>query len=212
MPTLVLASTSPRRRELLSLLGIPFEVDAPDFVETVVAGRPPIALARSFALGKAQSCAAKRPGAVVVGSDTLIEVDGAVLGKPADSADARAMLGRLRGRRHLIHTAVAVVCAAAGFSEAGSETVHVQMRLCTDREIDDYVASGEGLGKAGAYSIQGAGGQLIEGIAGDFPAAVGLPLRLTAGLLLKLGLTPVVDVEVLYSRKPYPNWQQFASG
>jgi septum formation protein len=211
MPALVLASTSPRRRELLSLLGIPFEVDDPDFVETITAGQSPIALARSFALGKAQSCAAKRPGAVVVGSDTLIEVDGAVLGKPADSADARAMLRRLGGRGHLIHTAVAVVCAAAGFSEAGSETVHVRMRPFTDREIDDYVASGECLGKAGAYSIQGAGGQLIEGIAGDFPAAVGLPLRLTAGLLRKLGLVPVVDVEVLYSRKPYSNWARFSS-
>lgn len=210
MPLLVLASTSPRRKELLSLLGIPFEIDEPAFDETVMPGESPIVLARSFALGKARSCAVNHPESVVVGSDTLIEVDRDVLGKPAGSADARTMLRRLRGRIHLIHTAVAVVQPSRDVEHVGVESVQVEMRAFTDREIDEYVATGECIGKAGAYSIQGAGADLIDRIAGDFPAAVGLPLRLTARLLRQAGLSPAVDVEDLYRQHPYPNWARFS--
>jgi septum formation protein len=210
MPFLVLASTSPRRRDLLALLGIPFTIDDPEFDEVVRSGHAPLAQAASFALGKAQSCAGRHADAVVVGSDTLIEVDGDPLGKPVDAADARAMLRRLQGRTHLIHTAVAVVRKARHLEAVEMETVRVAMRALTDAAIEEYVGSREYAGKAGGYSIQGIGGALIERIVGDFPAAVGLPLRLTGRLLQRAGLETPVDLDALYREKPYPNWAKFS--
>ncbi len=211
MPRLILASTSPRRKELLALLGVPFEVEAPDFVEQVTSGRSPGALVQSFALGKARVVAGRHPESVVVGSDTLIEIGGEVIGKPIDAVEARAMLRRLQGRLHHIHTAIAVVQVSENIEQVGAETVRVEFRPLTDRDIEAYVATGEGLDKAGAYSIQGAGGELIAALDGDFPAAVGLPLRLTARLLRQAGVFLGVDVEDLYRRKPYPNWGRFPS-
>jgi septum formation protein len=210
MTRLILASTSPRRKELLALLGVPFDVALPECEETLGPARAPEELARSFALEKARTCARCHPDSVVVGSDTLIEIDRKVIGKPADAAEARSMLRRLQGRLHFIYTAVAVVHISRAIELVGVEAVHVKFRLLSDREIDEYVATGEGLDKAGAYSIQGAGGELIAKIVGDFSAAVGLPLRLTARLLGQAGVPLGVSVEDLYRRKPYPNWSRFA--
>lgn len=210
MTRLILASTSPRRKELLALLGIPFDVAVPECEETTRPVRAPEELARSFALEKARTCASRHPDSVVVGSDTLVGIDGEVIGKPADAAEACSILRRLQGRMHLIYTAVAVVQVTRAIELAGVEGVHVEFRPLSDREIDEYVATGEGLDKAGAYSIQGAGGELIAKLVGDFPAAVGLPLRLTARLLGQAGVPLGVDVEDLYRRKPYPNWARFA--
>jgi septum formation protein len=206
---LILASTSPRRRELLALLQVPFEAVEPTFVEQLRGGLPPDEQARLFAEGKAQLCGARFPHDLVLGSDTLISIDEAVLGKPADSAEAGAMLRRLRGRDHLIHTAVALRQEAAGRQDVGIETVRVWVRSLSEAEVEAYVRSEEGMGKAGAYSIQGAGGGLIERIEGDYTAVVGLPLRLVAGLLTKHGMDPPVDVEGLYRKKPYQNWGKF---
>src|SRR5579885_3140945 len=167
---LILASTSPRRKDLLALLGVPFEVVEPDFQEDLRAPGPPEELAGRFARGKAESCAARRPDALVVGSDTLIAWEGLVLGKPRDLAEAGAMLRRLRGRPHAIHTAVALRRLADGVEAVEVETVRVWMRGFAEEELDAYLRTGESLGKAGAYSIQGRGAGLIERIEGDYPA------------------------------------------
>jgi septum formation protein len=205
---LILASTSPRRKELLGLLGVPFEVAEPSFVEEIRRDLPPEEQARSFAAGKARSCAARFPGTLILGSDTLIAIGQEILGKPADVQEARTMLRRLRGRRHVIHTAVALLRPAGG-EEVGLETVQVWFKDISDAAIEQYMNTGECLGKAGAYSIQGAGGRLIDRIEGDYTAAVGLPLRLVANLLAKQGLSAGVSIDDLYARKPFPNWAIF---
>lgn len=206
---LVLASTSPRRRDLLTLLQVPFEIAEPSFVERLRPGVSPEAQATQFADGKAASVAGRFPHQLTLGSDTLIAVDGDVLGKPADLAEARTMLRTLRGRTHLIHTAVALRRQADGVRAIGCETVRVWMKAFDEKELDAYLHTGESLGKAGAYSIQGIGGRFIEAIEGDYTAAVGLPLRLTADLLRRQGLVVPIDVVELYRAKPYPNWGTF---
>lgn len=210
MTPLVLASTSLRRKELLALLRVPFEVVAPHFEERIHAEVPPEIQARTFALGKARSCLSRHSASLVLGSDTLVAVGETVLGKPADREMAGAMLRRLRGREHCICTAVAVCGDAGKLQDVAVETVLVWMKPFTDATLDAYLDSGEWEGKAGAYSIQGCGGDLIERIEGDYTAAVGLPLRLTAALLARHGVSVPVDVDALYREKPYPNWSAFS--
>lgn len=209
MTPLVLASTSPRRKELLALLRVPFEVVAPQFEERIHAEVPPEAQARTFALGKARSCLSHHPDSLVLGCDTLIAVGEIVLGKPTGRDVAGAMLRRLRGREHRIHTAVAVCGDGGTRQDVAVETVRVWMKPFGDAVLDAYLDSGEWQDKAGAYSIQGRGRDLIERIEGDYTAAVGLPLRLTAALLTKHGVSVPVDVEALYREKPFPNWSVF---
>lgn len=208
---IILASTSPRRTELFQLLQVPFVVIPPDFSEAVRLGPSPPDQAKAFALAKARSCALRFPDRLVIGSDTLIEVEGEMLGKPGSPAEAERMLRRLAGRSHLIHTAVALVGLTAGVEAQAVETVRVWMKALQDRDLTSYIATGEGLGKAGGYAIQGGGGALIERIAGDYPAAVGLPLRIVADLLRRHGVNLPVSVEDLYRKKPYPNWSRFSS-
>jgi septum formation protein len=207
---IILASTSPRRRELLALLGIPFNVKHPSFDERLEAGRPAIEQVRSFAQGKAQSVARQEPEAIVLGSDTVIELDHDVIGKPVDMTDARAMLRRLAGRDHRVHTAVAVVCSVRPIDTVALSTTLVRMKPFDTVAYERYLAIGESLGKAGAYSIQGEGGGLIDSIDGDFPTVVGLPLRLVAQLLTKVGVSVPVDLDELYATKPYANWARFS--
>lgn len=207
---LILASTSPRRRELLALLGISFDIKSPSFEERLEVGRSAIEQVEDFALGKARSVARQEPEAIVLGSDTVIELDHDVLGKPVDLAEARSMLRRLAGRDHRVHTAVALVCPARAIEAVVLSTAVVRMKPYDERVHERYVATGESLGKAGAYSIQGTGGELIESIAGDFPTVVGLPLRLVARLLTQAGLSVPVDLHKLYVAKPYPNWARFS--
>ncbi len=207
---LILASTSPRRKELLSLLGIPFDVAAPDYAERVLLGKKAAEQAKEFAVGKAQSCVGASRDAFVLGSDTLIGLDEEVLGKPLDLGDAAAMLRRMAGRTHVIYTGVALVCSRGTFCDVAVETVKVTMKPFSEGELVEYIETGESLGKAGAYSIQGAGGSLIARIDGDFTAAVGLPLRLVASMLARRGLQCPVDVDRLYRERPYPNWITFS--
>lgn len=206
---LVLASTSPRRRELLALLGIPFEVQAPTFEERIVPGRTATDLVGHFARGKARSVAKTDPEAVVIGSDTVIELDGVVLGKPRDLAEARSMLRRMAGRAHLVHTAVTISCLARSIETTQLSTAQVRMKAYDAEDHERYLATGDSLGKAGAYSIQGPGGELIEELHGDFPTVVGLPLRLAAALLTQAGVAVPVDVDRLYETAPYGNWARF---
>ncbi len=206
---LVLASISPRRRDLLALLDIPFEVRSPTFEERLIPGQSAMASAASFAQGKAQSVSQADPDAIVLGSDTVIELDGTVLGKPHDLAEARMMLQSLAGREHLVHTAVALVCQAHRIDRALVSTARVWMKSFDIDAHERYLATGDSLGKAGAYSIQGPGAALIERLEGDFPTVVGLPLRLIVTMLTQVGVTAPVGVERLYATKPYGNWARF---
>lgn len=207
---LILASTSPRRRELLALLGIPFEIVAPDFEEQPLPELTPRQQVERFAREKARSIAITRPASLVLGSDTVIELDGLMLGKPADLADARTMLTRLAGRPHKVHTVVALCRQIPRYEAVAIETATVQMKAFDEVAIERYLATQEPMGKAGAYSIQGVGGEFIEAICGDFLGIVGLPLRRVATLLTDAGLPAPVDVDALYRNKPYPNWTRFA--
>ena len=208
--SLILASTSPRRRELLALLGIPFDVKSPSFEERLTSDRPAIQQVMSFAQGKAESVARQEPEAIVLGSDTVIDLDHDVLGKPADLVEARAMLRRLAGRDHHVHTAVVLVCSARGIDVVALSTAAVRMKPFDEREHERYLATGESLGKAGAYSIQGEGGDLVDSIDGDFSTVVGLPLRLVSQLLTQAGVSVPVDLDDLYVTKPYANWAGFS--
>ena len=191
MNRVVLGSASPRRRELLQLILEQFEVRPSAIDETLVAGPLRDAVA-GVALAKARAVALATPGAVVIGADTIVTVEGAVFGKPVDAADARTMLHRLRGRWHEVITGVAVV--AAGRETSTSVVSRVLMAAADDETIDEYVRTGEPLDKAGAYAIQGVGGRLITGLVGSYTNVVGLPLEETAELLRAAGVavrTPV---------------------
>ncbi len=207
---IILASTSPRRRELLALLGIPFDVKSPIFEERLVADRLAVEQVQFFARGKAQSVASQEPEAIVLGSDTVIELNQHVLGKPGDLAKARAMLRRLAGRDHRVHTAISLVCSVRAIAIAALSTAVVRMKPFDALAHERYLATRESLGKAGAYSIQGEGGDLIDSIDGDFPTVVGLPLRLVSQLLLQVGVKVPIDLDELYAMKPYPNWARFS--
>lgn len=206
----ILASTSPRRRELLALLHIPFEVRPPGCEELMVPHRSAGDLVADFARAKADSVAVRDPEAMVLASDTLIDADEVALGKPRDLAEARTMLRHLAGRDHFVKTAVTAACRARHFEATEVSTARVWMKPFDVNMHEGYLATQDSLGKAGAYSIQGPGAELIERLEGDFTTVVGFPLRVVARLLAQGGITVPVDVESLYLRKPYGNWTRFA--
>ncbi|UVT16246.1 MAG: septum formation protein Maf [Nitrospira sp.] len=206
---LVLASNSPRRQELLALLGLSFEVCPSSFHERPIAGWSPIQQVRHFALEKARSVARGQPQVLVLGGDTVIDLDGELLGKPVDLQDARAMLGRLAGRSHRVHTAVVVCHCERGIESMDVATATVEMKADVEYLYERYLATEESLGKAGAYAIQGLGGDLVERVDGDYTTVVGLPLKLVTRLLRSIGYPVPVCVDVLYERKPYANWSRF---
>jgi septum formation protein len=208
---LILASTSPRRHELLALLNIPFEIVAPTYVERVSPHLSPADQARLFAEGKARSCQDLFTGSLIIGCDTLIELDSNVLGKPTDRADAARMLQRLSGKKHLIHTGVAVISTSTGTLQSAVDSVQVWFKQLSPSDVDTYVSTEESLGKAGAYAIQGRGADLIGRIEGDYTAAVGLPLKTLAQLFGRFGMIVSVDLNGLYQQKSYPNWSRFTS-
>lgn len=205
---LILASTSPRRREILALLGIPFEVVAPPFEEIVSPARPVAEEVLDFAVGKATSVAAQHLDSIVIGSDTMILLDEEKIGKPADASDARRMLRAFARQTHRIYTSVAI-SDPGGAGLRCVEEVEVKMRAYSEKEIDQYLALGESLDKAGAYSIQGRGSELIDWIKGDYLAAVGLPLRPIGSYLAGRGVVRSDDVDKIYTGKSYRNWSSF---
>jgi septum formation protein len=175
---LTLGSTSLRRRELLSLLRVPFRVLAPDGVdETPLDGERPLELVRRLAVDKARSV----DGDPVLAADTVVEVDGDVLGKPADADDARRMLQRLSGRTHFVHTGVAV--RSGERVEVEVVTTSVRFVSMTPEAIEWYLETGEPFDKAGGYAIQGAGGAFVEGVEGSVSNVVGLPLPTVVAML-----------------------------
>jgi len=182
---LVLASASPRRRDLLAQAGLVFTMVSPDVDESTRSGETPTDYVIRLAEEKAR--AVWEPGAVVIGADTVVVIDGEIIGKPADSQAARGMLGQLSGRRHLVHTGVAVI-DAVGEVQVERETTLVTMAVLSENDIQRYVATGEPLDKAGAYALQGIGGLFIEGVEGSVSNVVGLPLTAAFRLLRKAGI------------------------
>jgi len=186
-PRVILASASPRRRELLRLVGIDHEVRPADIDESYLPGERPDAHAERLARGKAEAIAAVAGGnAVTIGSDTIVVVDGDVLGKPRDREHARQMLRRLSGRSHIVMTGVAV--SWLGKTLSSVEQVGVSFRDLSDDEIDRYIDTGEPMDKAGAYGIQGFGATIVERVDGDYFAVMGLALNRLAALLRQAGL------------------------
>jgi septum formation protein len=163
-------------------------VIAPSDVEERLGPGPLTEAVADLARRKARAVAAQLDAGVVLGADTVVVVDGDALGKPADAAEARAMLRRLRGREHQVLTGVAVVDAASGREHATVVTTRVMMARYTDADIDAYVATGEPLDKAGAYAIQDRGGVLVNGLAGSYTNVIGLPLAETRALLQAFGV------------------------
>ena len=178
---LVLASASPRRRELLGAAGVAFDVDAAHIDEARLVGEAPEAYVERIARLKAATVARRHPQHPVLGADTVVVVDGGVLGKPVDAADAERMMGQLSGREHDVLTGIAVVWG--GEARAAVDRTRVWMRPLSDAQIRWYVASGEPLDKAGAYAIQGLASRFVTRIAGSYSNVVGLPVAAVLQLL-----------------------------
>ncbi len=184
--TLVLASSSPRRQELLRHAGIAFEVEAADLSEVQIEGEAPLAFAQRMAREKARAVFARRPQDAVLGADTIVVVEGEVLGKPRDPADAARMLRALSARSHEVTTAVCLL--APGIEETAAETTLVTMSAISEEEILSYVAGGEPLDKAGAYAVQGGASRWVRRIEGCYFNVVGLPVPRVYEMLLKYRL------------------------
>ena len=182
---IILASGSPRRRQLLEMLRIPFRVIVPDVDERVLPGEAPDGYVTRLSRAKAEAVAPRAPSDVILAADTTVVLDGEIFGKPESSSDALAMLLRLQGRTHKVMTAVTV--ARDGASEQALDVSRVTFRASDESTLAEYVATGEPLDKAGAYAIQGLGAPLVERVEGDFFGVMGLPLRLVLDLLGRLG-------------------------
>ena len=187
-PPLILASASPRRRELLAALALPFAVGGADVDETPPARTTPAAVAAAIARRKLDAAVAKaQAGAIVLVADTVVAFDGCALGKPRDAAEAARMLRLLSGREHQVTTGVSLV-HPNGNTETLSATTQVFFRTLTEDEIQQYVAGGEPMDKAGAYAIQGGASRWTDRIVGEYSNVVGLPLSLVTEMLRKSGL------------------------
>jgi septum formation protein len=182
----VLASASPRRRDLLNLIGIDHEVRPANIDETMRPREVPRRHAERLAREKASVIAKRDPDVITIGADTVVVINRKVLGKPADEADAARMLKMLSGREHTVITAVAV--ARGRKLRSAIEEVRVKFRRLRDDEIAAYIATGEPMDKAGAYGIQGFGATIVERVEGDYFAVMGLPLVRLVGLLRDVGV------------------------
>ena len=207
-PALILASASPRRRELLRFFGVSFTAiatdaedkdynDPPAILSVLPSSDTPLKIHPTLlAWRKAASCR-KPPGSVIIGADTIVVLDGDVLGKPIDQEHARAMLRRLSGRTHTVYTGLAVLCEAHPplFDLVTSQVTIADL---SERVIVDYVATGEPMDKAGAYGIQGLGGWLVQRVEGSYTNVVGLPLPNLHRLLVVAGLNNLVSPSEAY--------------
>ena len=185
---IILASQSPRRKELLGRMGIrDFETISPNVDESVFHGLPPEELVRRLSAEKAPAVAGRAgEDAIVIAADTVVALEGAVLGKPADELDAFKMLSALSGVRHQVYTGVTV--CRGGEKQTAHEVTDVTFRELSEEEIEHYIATGEPMDKAGAYGIQGYGALLIQGISGDYYNVMGLPVCRLSGMLARFGV------------------------
>jgi septum formation protein len=191
---LVLASASPRRRQLFSLLEVPFVTAAACVDEESEEGESPQEMVCRLSLAKAEAVATSYPEGLIVAADTIVVLDGETLGKPADEAEAVAMLRRLRGRKHTVFSGVTVYHPASARAITELAESAVWMRAYTDEEVARYAASGDPLDKAGAYAIQHHNFSPVKRIEGCYTSVMGLPLCHLARALVQLGLTLPVDV------------------
>ena len=188
MKRILLASASPRRKELLEQIGLRFEVEPSDYEEDIVPGSEPHEMARKLSLGKARAAARKHRNAIIIAADTFVVFGDRILGKPRTDAEAREMLRALNGQAHSVITGFTILDTETGKVLSRSVETRVHMRKLTLKEIDSYVRTKEPLGKAGGYAIQGLGAVLIERIEGDYSNVVGLPLSALAESLREFGV------------------------
>lgn len=190
--TLILASSSPRRRELIQSLRLPVQIHPSEAGETIEPGLSPAEIVEILSLRKAQAvadqCGTGQNGSIVVGSDTIVVLHGKVLGKPQNRQDARSMLNLLQGRTHEVYSGVACIQLGTERSRTAHRSTSVTMKPLTLERIERYIETGEPMDKAGAYAIQGIGATLIEEIHGDYFTVVGLPLSLLSDMLGELGV------------------------
>jgi nucleoside triphosphate pyrophosphatase len=175
-PKIILASSSPRRRELLKQAGIPYTIEPAEADESALPGEMPRSHVKRLALLKARTIAARHKNGLVLGADTVVVVDGEILGKPASKAEAKRMLTLISGRAHEVLTGIALVDAGTGRATSAAEKTKVFVKPLSEGEIDEYIATGEPMDKAGAYGIQGRFSVYVRGVRGCFFNVVGLPL------------------------------------
>ena len=178
LPKIVLASASPRRAEILRTVNWPFEVLPLDIDETRESGEDAASYVQRLALAKAEAAAVRHPGSLIVGADTTVVIGTQILEKPLDYDDARRMLRQLNGQWHQVLTGVTLIDTTTAETKVTCATTQVKFARMSQEEIDWYVSTGEPMGKAGAYAIQGLGSRFVEGIRGDYFNVVGLPVRL----------------------------------
>jgi len=188
MRRIVLASASPRRKELLGQLGLRFAVEPTGYDESVAAPGGPHEIARALSLGKARAAAEKHGGALIIAADTLVVLGDRIIGQPHTVAQAREMLRALNGRTHAVVTGFTVLDAGTGRTSTRSVETRVRMKKVTLKTIDSYVRTKEPLDKAGGYAIQGRGAVLVDRIEGDYSNVVGLPLGALAETLGEFGV------------------------
>jgi septum formation protein len=187
LPKIILASTSPRRSELLKQIGVEFELASGNVQERPHPDEAPPDYITRVARAKVIAVALQRESGLIIGADTVVVLDGQLLGKPEDEADAERMLKRLSGRWHAVMTGVALYDVATRQEVADFDKTLVKFARLTDKEIEWYVKTGEPMDKAGAYGIQGLGGLFVDEIAGNYYNVVGLPLPLVYRLARRLG-------------------------
>lgn len=188
LPKIILASGSPRRKELLSTLEIPFEVITSGVSEEVNPTLDPVEMVKVLAKMKATAIAKKVQEGLVIGSDTTIAFEGSTLGKPASQENAKRMLEMLRNKKHQVISGIAIIDSSNMQIEAGTVTTSIRMRNYSDQEVNDYIATGEPMDKAGSYAIQGKGSSLVAEIDGCYNNVVGFPLCELVKLLEKFGV------------------------
>lgn len=193
--TLLLASASPRRQQLIQLLGLPYRVEATDVDETMPPHTPPTDYVEQLSLRKA-SAAKERignagKGCIIIGSDTIVVMDGRILGKPMDEREAFNMLTSISGRTHQVYTGITCLDADNGTIVTRHEITHVTMKKLDDERIARYIATGEPLDKAGSYAVQGIGAVLVAKIDGDYFNVVGMSVRLLSEMLEQFGITVI---------------------
>ena len=188
MKTIILASASPRRKELLEKISLKFEVDASDCEEDINPGLDPQELVRQLSIKKAKSVAARHKNAIIIAADTIGVMGDKILGKPHTENEARKMLHEISGKSHLVITGFSILDTATNKIVTGTVNTRVYIKKLTGQEIDAYVKTGEPLDKAGAYAIQGMGAVIVEKIEGDYYNVMGLPLNALTEALKEFGI------------------------
>jgi septum formation protein len=201
MQDIILASGSPRRRDLLSQMGLSFKTIPSDFNEYLDDNRPVDEIAKELALGKARAVAERHPDALVIGSDTIVTLNGRQLGKPADEAEARQLLREHDDQTVTVTTSVVLVCKATDLELAEADTSHVAFKPYDEAATEAYLATGDWHDKAGAWGIQSGAAPLIDHIKGEYDTIIGLPTKILARMLASQG----VEANALELEPPIPS-------